>query len=113
MSGEQAASPQKTTITASTSVADKERAKYWAQKRGFTSLREYAGEAIAAQIRRENQDYDLPTLEIARLNELVDHITALSTNVANLERVITQGFDSLIGLTRGDNYLLDPDSGEL
>ena len=63
--------------------------------------------------RRENLDYDLPTLEIARLNELVDQVAALAKNSANLERVVTTGFDSLIGLTRGDNYLLDDEDGEL
>lgn len=92
---------------------DKERARYWATKHDYSSLNEYLCDAINEKIRRENGDYDLPTLEIARLNELVDHIAALSTNVANLERVVIQGFDSLIGLTRGDNYLLDAEDGEL
>ncbi|MEV7952869.1 hypothetical protein [Streptomyces sp. NPDC088141] len=92
---------------------DKQRAEYWADKRGFSSVNEYVAEAVIEKIRRENLDYDLPTLEIARLNELIDQIKALSTNNANLERVVTQGFDSLIGLTRGDNYLLDDEDGEL
>lgn len=92
---------------------DKQRAEYWADKRGFASVNEYIAEAVAEQIRRENLDYDLPTLEIARLNELIDQIKALSTNQANLERVVTSGFESLIGLTRGDSYLLDAEDGEL
>ena len=92
---------------------DKERAKYWADKHGFGSVNDYVTEAVVEKIQRENQDYDLPTLEIARLNQLVDELKALSTNQANLERVITQGFDSLLGLTRGDAYLLDPEDGEL
>ncbi|WP_371792885.1 hypothetical protein OG285_31585 [Streptomyces sp. NBC_01471] len=92
---------------------DKQRAKYWADKRGFSSVTEYVAEAVVEKIRRENLDYDLPTLEIARLNELVDQVAALAKNSANLERVVTTGFDSLIGLTRGDsNYLRDED-GEL
>lgn len=91
----------------------KQRAAYWAQRRGYTSVNEYMAEAVDEKIRRENLDYDLPTLEIARLNQLVDEVKALSTNSANLERVVTQGFDSLIGLTRGDNYLLDAEDGEL
>ncbi|MDX3019987.1 hypothetical protein [Streptomyces acidiscabies] len=92
---------------------DKQRAAYWADRRGFSSVNEYVAEAVAEKIRRENLDYDLPTLEIARLNELVNQVAALAKNSANLERVVTTGFDSLIGLTRGDsNYLLDED-GEL
>ncbi|MBL1115506.1 hypothetical protein JK364_24350 [Streptomyces sp. 110] len=90
---------------------DKQRAEYWAGKRGFSSVNEYVAEAVVEKIRRENLDYDLPTLEIARLNELVDQLATLAKNSANLERVVTTGFDSLIGLTRGDsNYLLDEDS---
>ena len=92
---------------------DKQHAKYWADKRGFSSVNEYVAEAVVEKIRRENLDYDLPTLEIARLNELVDQVAALAKNSANLERVVTMGFDSLIGLTRGDNYLLDEEDGEL
>ncbi|WP_434598222.1 hypothetical protein [Streptomyces sp. A5-4] len=92
---------------------DKQRAEYWADKRGFSSVNEYVAEAVVEKIRRENLDYDLPTLEIARLNELVDQVAALAKNSANLERVVTTGFDSLIGLTRGDNYLLDDEDGEL
>ncbi|MFF8917470.1 hypothetical protein ACF08M_30220 [Streptomyces sp. NPDC015032] len=92
---------------------DKQRAEYWADKRGFSSVNEYVAEAVIEKIRRENLDYDLPTLEIARLNELVDQIAALAKNSANLERVVTMGFDSLLGLTRGDSYLLDAEDGEL
>ncbi|MGW6604258.1 hypothetical protein [Streptomyces sp. NPDC055036] len=92
---------------------DKQRAEYWAARRGFSSVNEYVAEAVAEKIRRENLDYDLPTLEIARLNEVVDQVAALAKNTANLERVVTTGFDSLIGLTRGDSYLLDDEDGEL
>ncbi|MFE4834515.1 hypothetical protein ACFRAU_07515 [Arthrobacter sp. NPDC056691] len=92
---------------------DRERAKYWSGRHGFASVTDYVTEAVLEKIQRENLDYDLPTLEIARLNQLVDELKALSTNQANLERVITQGFDSIISLTRGDTYLLDPEDGEL
>lgn len=91
----------------------KARADYWRTKHGMDSLGEYAVEAILEKLARENRDYDLPTLEIARLNQLVDEVRSLSTTQASLERVVTKGFESLIGLTRGDNYLLDPEDGEL
>jgi hypothetical protein len=89
-----------------------QRAQYWANKHGI-SENAYIEQAVEEKIRRENGDYDLPTLEIARLAQLIDHVASLSTNVANLERVTVTGFDSLMGLTRGDNYLLDPEDGEL
>lgn len=89
-----------------------QRARYWADKANV-SVNEYISEALEEKIRRENGDYDLPTLEIARLNQVIDQMAALSTNVANLELVTINGFDSLMGLTRGDNYLLDPEEGEI
>lgn len=86
--------------------------EYWAAKHDL-SANEYMAEAVAEKIARENGDYDLPTLEQHRLNQLVDEISTLSRNQANLERVITSGFESLIGLTRGDNYLLDSEDGDI
>jgi predicted DNA-binding protein len=90
----------------------KERARYWADKANI-SVNEYISEAVEEKIRRENGDYELPTLEQARMNQLIDEVASLSTNVANLETVTTTGFDALMGLTRGDNYLLDPEEGEM
>ena len=93
-------------VTATITNDEYERLKYWADSHGL-SVNEYLREAIELAIRRENQDYDLPTLEIARLNQLVHNMTALSTNVHNLESVVVSGFDSLLSITRGDNYLLE------
>jgi uncharacterized SAM-binding protein YcdF (DUF218 family) len=71
------------------------------------SVNEYIKEAIELAIRHENKDYDLPALEIQRLNQLVDNIAVLSSNVKSVEEVVIHGFDSLLGLTKGDNYLLE------
>lgn len=90
----------------------KARAEYWSDRHDV-SVNEYVAEALEEKIRRENHDYDLPNLEIARLNQLVDELKANSTNLANLEQVVTRGFDSLLGLVRGSNYLLDDEDGEL
>ena len=90
----------------------KARAEYWADKHEM-SVNEYIAEALDDRIRRENLDYDLPSLEIARLNQVVDEMKANSTNLANLEQVVTRGFDSLLGLVRGSNYLLNEEDGEL
>ena len=81
---------------------------YWATKREI-SINEYLKMAIMSQIRLENKDYDLPSAEIARLNQIVDVLESLSVNSKSLEDTIISGFDSLLGLTRGDNYLLDVD----
>lgn len=89
-----------------------EQLKYWTERNGI-SVNEYVTEAIDAQIRRENGDYDIPRAEIARLNQLTDLVTGMSSNIKSLEDVIIAGFDSLLGLTRGDNYLLEQEDGEL
>lgn len=85
---------------------------YWAKKQDVDE-NEFLVTAVEEKIARMNGDYPLQTLEQMRLNQLIDEIRALSTNSANLERVVTVGFDSLIGMTRGDSYLLDDESGEL
>lgn len=90
----------------------KQRAKYWADKYDL-STSEYVAEALDEKIARENGDYDLPTLEQARLAQLVDEHRALTTAVANLQRMIITQSETIIGLTRGDSYLNDAEDGEL
>jgi len=80
----------------------------------WSSASDFIRAATAHYISFLNQDYDLPALEIQRLNQLVDTITVLSSNVGSLQDVVTHGFDSLLQLTRGSNYLLEiDDDGEL
>ena len=93
-------------ITATIDADMMERVRYWADRRGG-SASEYVARAIEAAIRRENRDYDLPTLETQRMNQLVDHMESLSSDVRNLSRIVTDGFDSLTSMTRGDSYFTD------
>jgi len=89
-----------------------ERLKYWADKKEL-SVNEYLRDAVNQAIRFENKDYDLPELEIQRLNQLVDTMVVLSQNVKSLEDITVSGFDSLLSLTRGDNYLLEEEDGDI
>ena len=86
--------------------------EYWSEKHSV-SVSQYLKDALDSAIAYENQDYPLPTLEQARLNQLIDHIGALESNFKSLESVVTSGFDSLLSLTRGDNYLLEHEDGEI
>lgn len=86
--------------------------KYWAEQNECT-INEFVDEATDLMIRYQNQDYPLETCEINRLNQLVDAMTVLSENVKSLESVTISGFDSLLNLTRGDNYLLEHEDGEI
>lgn len=85
-----------------------ERLKYWADKHDM-SIREYIREAIELAIRFENRDYDLPTAEQARLNQLCDMAASLDSNIKTLSDIVQTGFASLLEMTRGENYLIESD----
>lgn len=80
--------------------------KYWAKKKNI-NINQYVADAITRQIKWDAGDFDIPTAEQMRLNQIIDSLLALSSNVESLESTVHSGFDSLLGLTRGDNYLLD------
>ena len=61
----------------------------------------------------ENGDYDLPTAEQQRVNQLIASQNATTATLESLQITVMNGFDALIGLTRGDNYLMSEESGEI
>ena len=80
----------------------------------WPSESELVREAVKYYISFINQDFELATLEQQRLNQLIDIIATLSADFNSLESVVTEGFKSLLTLTRGDNYLINvDDDGEL
>jgi len=85
-----------------------ERARYWASREGL-SVNEYIAAAVEHRIANANNNYDLPVLEVQRLNQVVDALNTLATNTQNLERVVFDGLGSLLALARGDDYLLSAD----
>lgn len=107
-----AQAPDTKRVTATITNDTFNRLQYWADRKGI-SINQYLNEAIDQAIAYENQNYPLPTLEQARLNQLIDQMTILSSNVNSLEKVVVSGLDSLLGLTRGDNYLLEHEDGEI
>lgn len=102
---------QQKRVTAVIDEDEYQRVAYWAQSRDM-SVNEYIRYALDLTIRRENKDYDLPTLEVARLNQLVENIQVLSLNVGSLERTLIAGLDSLLRMTRGENYLTDTEGSD-
>lgn len=86
--------------------------EYWADKFG-ASKSEFLTDAMYHYIAWVKSDYDLPTAEIVRLNQLIDAMESLVVSNRNLEGTVINGFDSLIGLTKGDNYLIEDESGEI
>ena len=80
--------------------------RYWAAK-GGVSVNELIAAAVERWLATRNQDYDLPALEIQRLNQLLDRQTAMDKTLGNLERVVFNGFGSLLTLVGGGDYLLN------
>ncbi len=100
-------SDKRVTATVDSNTYDK--LVYIAEKKNI-SISELLREAIDLEIRYDNEDYyPLAKLEAQRINQITDHLAILSSNVANLEKLTIEGFNSLINLTKGDNYLYEDD----
>lgn len=99
-------------VTATVTEETYNRLCYWAEKNGI-SINQYLNEAIDMKIAYENKDYPLSTLEVARLDQLIDGQAVMSSNMKSLEAVVTSMADSLLGLVKGDNYLLEHQDGEI
>lgn len=89
-----------------------EQVSYWREKHELTE-QEYLALAVEEKVARENGDFDVPVLGVQRLNELIDRVEGLTTSHVNLEKITVAGFESLLGMTRGDSYLMDEEDGEL
>lgn len=99
-------------LTLRLAQTDFEKLSYWA-KRKEMSVNEFVPFLLEHYIDIENGNYQLPTLEVQRLNQLIESQAVMSRNMQALETIITSGFDSLLSLTRGDNYLLEQEDGEM
>lgn len=80
------------------------RLDYWAEKHGM-SRNEYVNEAIDRQFMRENLDFDVPSALVQRVNQLVAAQESTRVSMDNLVKQVHTGFESLLSLVRGDNYL--------
>ena len=85
---------------------------YWSERHGMDRT-EFLVAAMDHYIKWLNQDYDLPTAEIQRLNQMIDAVQNMAINQANLQSTVTNGFDAMLGIIRGDNYLVEKEEGEL
>lgn len=91
---------------------DHQQLVYWASQFEMDRT-EFLLESMRHYIKWRNQDYDLPTAEIQRLNQLIDAIQNLTVSQSNVERSVISGIDAMLGMIRGDNYLVDEEDGEL
>lgn len=91
-------------------------AQYWATGgntgRPPMSTPDYVAEAIAEKVARDCGEFvGEESMLVARMGELIDAFTGLRQDVHNSMQISVRGFDTLVGLTRGDNFLgsLDDD----
>lgn len=84
---------------------------YWSERFDMDRT-ELLVTAMHHYIKHRNGDYDIPTAEIQRLNQLVDAMNSLVATNETLQTTITSGFNGLMGVVRGDNYLVEPDKGD-
>lgn len=82
---------------------------YWAERYEMDRT-EFLVTAMHHYIRWRNGDYDLPNAEIQRLNQLTDSVTSLVASQEALQRTVVSGFSGMMGVVRGDNYLVEPDN---
>lgn len=52
-------------------------------------------------------NYELPSLEIQRLNQIVERLDRLELSHKTLTKIVVDSFSDLLKLTHGDNYLLE------
>jgi predicted DNA-binding protein len=101
-----------TRVTATIDKSTQQKLLYIAEKKGVT-MSDILRDAIDLKIRYENEDYyPLAKIEAERINQLYEHIVVLSSNIKNLELVTTNGFASLLDITKGDDYLYEGDVGD-
>lgn len=101
-------------VTTTLSEDEFQTLKYWADKEGI-SINEVLKEGLSLFIAFKNDDYTKLFDHIVpeRFNQLIDLSLALSSDIHSLISITVNGFDSLINLTRGDNYLLEDEDGEI
>lgn len=74
---------------------------------------EFLISAMNHYIQWKNGDYDLPTAERQRMNQMVDAVQSLVVSQGHLEQSLVNGLDAMLGIIRGENYLIEEDDGEL
>lgn len=100
-------------VTSRFCESDFMRIAYWAEKHDLT-VSEYVHDAVLLTIAHENGDWgEIPDIIVQRLNQLISNTEVLNRNVNSVGEMVESSMDSLLSLTRGDNYLLDDEDGIL
>ena len=77
---------------------------YWAGKRNMSKT-EFVKNSVQLAIDIQNDNFTDPTFTLNRISELTEHISVMEDKLDILATTITKGFDALLRVTRGENYL--------
>ena len=76
---------------------------YWASKENVSDA-EFVRLCISEKLERSNGDFDVPSLGLARLNQLVDVVEGLRVEQANFQAMLSSVLSSFTALVHGDDY---------
>lgn len=110
-----ASAPGKTRVSTTITDYKYEQVKFWAKKQGIT-VNQFISEAISLAIDFQNGDYhisDQDGIVMGQLDQIRHGMADLNSNIVVMQKDVLSALDSLISLTRGDNYLLDTGDGDL
>lgn len=79
---------------------------YWYRKLGFKSRTAFVNAAISFYIAYKNGDYQLPSAEVARLNQLISAIQSLTVQTDTLTKSVNRGFSAILNIN--DDSIPDP-----
>lgn len=91
---------------------DFEALAYWSKQYGVDRT-EFLVTAMHHYIKWKNQDFDIPTAEIQRLNQMTDAVNSLISSQDALQKTVVQGFDTILGMSHGPSYLNEDETGDL
>lgn len=77
---------------------------YYANKFGVSKV-DFLMFALSHTVKWINQDYDLPTAEIKRLNQLIDSQDKVVKEVEQLQSIMLNSFNAMFGFMKGSSPL--------
>lgn len=96
------------TIRLDQATADK--CDYWYKKQGFTSRTAFVKAAIERYIAFANGDYQLPSAEVARLNQLISAQKGTAAELQSLRKSFDKATQAFLNLS--DSSLTEPNDME-
>lgn len=101
---------ERTRLTLRIDDVTKRNAEFWANhsSAGAMSLNEFIVDAVEEKIARLSGHIpDMDNIVVNRLNQMQDSFDGLRSDINNVQAVVVNGFDSIVAMGNGGNFLLD------